>query len=227
MNPQDTMVSQVYKNLFPDHIYSRDPQGDASEIVTLTFEEVVNYYNSYYHPSNGQAYCYGKQEFIDSCLKELEPVLEEYEYNDGVRRHSNVEWQEMTQLSSEKQSIGYPSWQDKVDYRSMVAWVLNDEPMDLRTEVSWHLLYDLLAGSSSAPIPKAIVELNLGDDVVTFFDSTLQQWVMALGVSGIVSQDKVETARSTIEGKLKNIVNNGFDQNALRAALNKMEFKVC
>jgi presequence protease len=226
MDPLDTMINQIYKSLFPDHVYSRDPKGDASEIVTLTYQEVIDYYNSYYHPANGQAFCYGKQEFIDTCLNELEPILKGFEYNEGIRQHSQIGPQNPTQLSAEEQSIGYPSWQEKVDYRSVVAWILNDEPMDLRTEVSWHLLYELLAGSSSAPVPKAVVDLNLGDDVVTFFDDSLQHWVMALGVSGIVSQDKVEVARSAIDGKLRNIVNNGFAKGAVDAALNKMEFKV-
>jgi Zn-dependent M16 (insulinase) family peptidase len=226
MDPHETMISQVYKKLFPDHIYSRDPKGDASEIVTLTYQKIVDYYVKYYHPANGQAFCFGKQEFIDTCLKELEPALNEYEYNEGIRHNSKIEWQDMTELSSEEQSIGYPSWQDQVDYRSIVAWVLNDEPMDMRTQISWHLLYELLVGSSSGPIPKAIIDLNLGDDFVTFFDSSLQQWVMALGVSGIVSQDKVEVARSSIDGKLRNIVNQGFEKGALDAALNKIEFKV-
>jgi presequence protease len=226
MDPQDTMINQIYKTLFPDHIYSRDPKGDASEIVTLTYQEVIDYYNSYYHPANGQAFCYGKQEFIDTCLNELEPVLNGFEYNEGIRQHSKIGWQDLKQLSLEEQSVGYPSWQDKIDYRSVVAWILNDEQMDLRTEVSWHLLFELLVGSSSAPVSKAIVDLNLGDDFVTFFDSSLQQWVMALGVSGIVSKEKVEVARSTIDGKLRNIVNNGFEKGTLDAALNKIEFRV-
>jgi Zn-dependent M16 (insulinase) family peptidase len=226
MDPQETMIKQIYKNLFADHVYSMDPKGDAAEIVTLTYQEVVDYYNSYYHPANAQAFCYGKQDFINVCMNELEPVLSEYEYNEGIRRHSKVEWQEMVELSSEKKQIGYPSWQETIDYRSIVAWVLNDQPMDLRTEVSWHLIYELLAGSPTAPVSQAVVELNLGDDIVSFFDHSLQQWVMALGVSGIVSEDGTEVARNTIDGLLRNIVNDGFEDDAINAAFNKIEFRV-
>jgi Zn-dependent M16 (insulinase) family peptidase len=225
MDPEQAMIKQIYKNLFAQHVYSKDPKGEATEIVTLTYEEAVAYYNSYYHPSNGQAFCYGKQEFVDACLKELEPVLEEYNYNEGIRRSSKIDWQDMTNLSTEKKMIGYPSWQDEIDYRSVVAWVLNDSPMDLRTEVSWLLIFELLAGSSSAPIPKAITDLNLGDDLVTYFESSLQQWVMALGVSGITSEEKVQIARNAIDGKLRNIVNNGFSRNSLEAGMNKIEFR--
>ena len=225
MDPEQAMIKQIYKNLFHDHVYGKDPKGDATEIVTMTYEEVVDYYNKYYHPTNGQAFCFGKQEFVDACLKELEPVLNEYEANEAIRRSSKIDWQDMTNLSTEQKKIGYPSWQSDIDYRSVVAWVLNDSPMDLRTEVSWFLLFELLAGSSSAPVPKAISDLNLGDDVVTYFESSLQQWVMALGVSGIDSEEKVQIARNAIDGKLRNIVNSGFSRTALDAALSKIEFR--
>jgi len=225
MDPQEVMEKQIYKNLFANHVYSRNPKGEASEVVTMTYQEVIDYYNAYYHPSNGEAFCYGKQDFIDACLTELDPVLNEYDHNDGIRQHSKVPWKDLTELASEEKSIGYPSWQDSIDYRSVMAWVLNDQPMDLRTEVAWHLIYELLVGSPTAPVTKAIVDLNLGDDLITFFEHSLQQWVIAVGVSGVSTQEKVEIARKAIVGKLQNIVNNGFDEIAVTAALNKLEFK--
>ena len=226
MNPQEVMIKQIYKNLFAGHVYGRNPKGDASDVVTMNYEDTIDYYNSYYHPANGQAFCYGKQPFIDECLKELEPVLNEYDYTEGIRHQSRIEWQDMTVLASEEKKIGYPSWQEDVDYRTILAWVLNDQPMDLKTELGWYLIFDLLVGSPSAPITKAIVDLNLGDDIVRYFDHSLQQWVIALGVSGIVSEEMVDTARASIRGKIQNIVNDGFAREAVEAALNKMEFQV-
>jgi hypothetical protein len=226
MDPQQVMVAQIYGNLFADHVYGRNPKGAASEIVTMNYEDTIDYYNSYYQPANGQAFCYGKQPFIDECLKELEPVLNEYEYNQGIRHQSRIEWMDLTVLAQEKKRIQYPSWQEAVDYRTVLAWVLNDQPMDLKTELAWHLIFDLLVGSPSAPIAKAIVDLNLGDDIVRYFDNSLQQWVMALGVSGIVSEEMVNTARASIRGKIQNIVNDGFPREAVDAGLNKMEFQV-
>lgn len=207
-------------------MYSFIPRGDASEVVTLTYQEVVEYYRTYYHPSNAQAFCYGQQDYIDACLDALEPVLEEYTHNDDIRRHSLVEWQDMTKLDTEQKLIAYPSDQDSVDYRAVIAWVLNDQNMDVRTEVAWHLIHELLVGSSTAAISKTISDLKLGDDSLDFFESKLQQWVLALGVTGIKSKDKVEVARTAIMGKLRNIVAEGFDKDALHAALNKMDFKV-
>jgi Zn-dependent M16 (insulinase) family peptidase len=105
-------------------------------------------------------------------------VLQMYDHDESIRKTSKVDWQDLTEIDKEIKTIGYPDYQENVDYRSIIAWVLNEQPMDLRTEVAWHLIYELLAGSTTAPIAKVIFELELGSDIVTHFQHSLQQWVM-------------------------------------------------
>jgi len=225
MDPEEVMIKHIYSNLFADHVYSKNPTGEASEVVTMTYQELLAYYDTYYHPSNGQAFCYGKQAFINVCLDELHDVLNEYKDNPSIREKSKIDWQDLTDLDKEIKSIGYPDYQEEVDYRSVIAWVLNEQPMDLRTEVAWHLIYELLAGSTTAPIAKVINDLELGTDIVTHFQHSLQQWVMALGVSGIVSEEDVQNVNEKIMKELEKIITDGFEQSAMQAALHKMEFK--
>jgi len=225
MDPEEVMIKQIYSNLFADHVYSKNFKGEASEVVTMTYQELVAYYKTYYHPSNGQGFCFGKQDFIDACLDELHFVLDEYEDDLSIPKKSKVEWQDLTDLDKEIKSIGYPDYQEEVDYRSVIAWVLNEQPMDLRTQVAWHLIYELLAGSTTAPISKVISDLDLGTDIVTHFQHSLQQWVMALGVSGIASEGDVQRANEKIINELETIVNDGFEWDAVQAALHKLEFK--
>jgi Zn-dependent M16 (insulinase) family peptidase len=225
MDPEEVMIKQIYSNLFADHVYSKNFKGEASEVVTMTYQELIAYYKTYYHPSNGQGFCFGKQHFIDACLDELHFVLDEYEDDQNIPKNSKVEWQDLTDLDKEIKSISYPDYQEQVDYRSVIAWVLNEQPMDLRTQVAWHLIYELLAGSTTAPIAKAISDLDLGTDIVTHFQHSLQQWVMVLGVSGIESEEDVQRANEKIIKELETIVSDGFEWDAVQAALHKMEFK--
>lgn len=225
MDPEEVMIKQIYSNLFADHVYSKNHKGEASEVVTMTYQELIAYYKTYYHPSNGQGFCFGKQEFIDACLDELHGVLSNYEDDASIRKHSQIGWQDLTDLEKEIKSIPYPDLQETVDYRSVVAWVLNEQPMDLRTQVAWHLIYELLAGSQTAPVAKVISDLNLGTHIVTYFQHSLQQWVMALGVSGIVSQDDVQRANEKITKELLTIASDGFELDDIEAALHKIEFK--
>lgn len=225
MDPEQVMIKHLYKNLFPNHLYSKNPKGEASEVVTMTYQEVVEYYNSYYHPTNAQGFCYGKQGFIDTCLHELNLVLDEFEENKAIRRNSKVQWQEATEVTDEIESIAYPDYQETVDYRTVVGWILNEQHMDIRQQVAWHLIHELLAGSNTAPLAKVVYENNLGTDVVSHFQNSLQQWVIALGVTGIESEADVKTANAKIRREIVKVINQGFDWNAMRAALHKMEFK--
>jgi len=225
MDPEEVMVNQLYSNLFADHVYSKNHKGDASQVVTMTYQEVIAYYESYYHPSNAQGFCYGQQEYINVCLDELHHVLSEYEDDTSIPKKSEVAWQDLTDIDKEIKSISYPDYQEKVDYRLVLGWVLNEQPMDLRTEVAWHLIYELLAGSTTAPIRKVISELDLGSDIVAHFQHSLQQWVMGLGVSGIASEEDVQRAHEKIMTELQKIVTDGFEWDAMKAALHKMEFK--
>jgi len=225
MDPEKVMIKHIYRNLFSDHVYSRVPTGEASEVVTMTYQELIAYYKDHYHPSNGQGFCYGKQDFIDACLDELHLVLQEYADEPSIRKNSEVEWKDLTDIDKEIKNIAYPDYQENVDYRSVIAWVLNEQPMDLRTQVAWHLIYELLAGSTTAPIAKVIYEMNLGTDVVTHFQHSLQQWVMALGVTGIASEEDVAGANDRIRKELERITSEGFEWGAMKAALHKIEFR--
>ena len=225
MNPEEVMIKHIYSNLFANHAYGKNPKGEASEVVTMTYQELIGYYKSYYHPSNGQAFCFGKQDHINICLNELNNVLNKYDKDESIRENSNVEWQNMTKFGEETKSIHYPDYQEEIDYRSVIAFILNEQPMDLRTQVAWHLIYELLAGSNTALIPQVINEMDLGTDIVTHFQHSLQQWVIGLGVSGIASEEDVEKANGKIMRELRMLVSDGFDPDAMQAALHKMEFK--
>jgi hypothetical protein len=67
----------------------------------------------------------------------------------------------------------------------------------------------------------------LGDDIIGGLDKTSKQWSLILGVSGILQELDATTAANAINDKFLAIVENGFSDNALQAALNKMEHKVC
>lgn len=225
MNPEKVMIKHIYKNLFSEHVYSKVPTGEASEVVTMTYQELIDYYQDHYHPSNGQGFCYGKQIFVNACLDELHHVLKGYDDEPSIRKNTEVEWKDLTDIDKEIKNVPYPDYQENVDYRSVIAWVLNEQPMDLRTQVAWHLIYELLAGSTTAPIAKIIYEMNLGTDIVTHFQHSLQQWVMALGVTGIATEEDVKKANDKIMDELKRLVTYGFEWDAMQAALHKMEFQ--
>lgn len=226
-NPQYNMMEYFYGVLFPKNCYKYDPRGRAKDIVQLSHQEMIDFYQAHYHPSNGQAFCYGPQAYVDKCLAVLDPVLSEFDDNPALRKATEVAWQAKSRIIGDKAKIPYASIEDTDDFRMAIAWLLNDDNMDAKTEVAWHLIEELLIGTRVAAISKVVGDLSLGDDIIGGLDKSSKQWSLILGVSGIQQELAATTAANAINDKLLSIVEKGFSENALSAALNKMEYKVC
>jgi len=226
MHPAATMTNYLFSKLFPDHTYSYNVRGEVANIVSLTWNEVIDFYNKYYHPSNGQAFCFGPEEYVQECLQLLDEVLNDFESNNKIRKKTEVSWENSINMESELEKVPYASYEDANDFRLAWSWVLNDQHMDARTEVAWFLIQELLIGSSVATLSKEIIDLGLGDNIIGGLEHSLQQWTLTLGVSGVDTDEKVKIAQKTISDKLEFLSTKGFPDNAMKAAINTMEFKL-
>ena len=226
MHSDYAMTSYNFKKLFADTPYKLDSNGNFDQVVTGTQRDVVDYYHRFYKPANGQAFCYGPKSFVNECLDTLNNVLKDFEHDKSIREASKVSWQELNVIKSSKSKVPYPSYQDIDDYRLAQTWVLNDEHMDSRIEVMWFLLDELLMGTPEGTVAKVIANLNLGDDVFGGLEYSLQQWTFSIGVSGVNNENDVERTRQAITDKLNSIVSEGFSEDHLSAAMNKVAFKV-
>ncbi len=225
MNPDSAHEDYVYNKVFDGHPYQHMQRGDFRDVVTLTHTKIKNFYTKYYHPSNGNAFCFGPQDFVDECMNLMEPYLSQYEADDKIRKASDVGWMEFSTIKSLKESVAYASYQDMNDFRFAVSYVLNDQSMDDRTKMAWFIIEDLLLGSSAALVPRVVVEDELGDDTFGGLQSHLRQWVLTVGVSGVPSEEKVEEARISVQLRIFKAISDGFDADAIKGTLNKLDIR--
>ena len=227
MTPENALMSYIYSSLFKQHTYGFNERGTLNDIVSLTHDEMKQFHQENYLPINGQAFCYGPQSYVDACLDIVDGVLGDFDSGSHSRDKTEVPWQNIGKIGSAKDTVPYPSYQDVNDFRYAEAWLLNDQHMDLRTELSWHLILELLVGSPTARISQLISTMGLGDDVIGTLDHHLQQWVLFIGSSGIQDKASVDNTMNMIRSALDEIASEGFDKGALVSALSKLEHKVC
>ena len=225
MNPGLAHDDYVYKTLFKGHPYSFMQKGDFRDVVTLTETKVKDFYTKHYHPSNGKAFCFGPQEFVDECMNLMDPYLSEYSSNDKLHKASDVGWVELDKIKSIKDSVPYASYQDTNDFRIAISYILTDQPLDARTQMAWHIITDLLLGSPAAVIPRAVADQNLGDDAVGGLQSHLRQWVLTIGIAGVPSEEKVDEARIRLQQSIIKAITDGFAEDALKGTLNKLDMQ--
>ncbi|MBI2414394.1 insulinase family protein [candidate division WWE3 bacterium] len=79
-SPEDYMVRQTLKHLFPDTIYAHESGGMPDEIINLSYEDLKAFHKKFYHPSNSKTIFYGNLD-IYYYLKKLDVYFNEFEFS--------------------------------------------------------------------------------------------------------------------------------------------------
>lgn len=220
-SPISQLMRQSRASLFANHPYSYDSGGLPQEIPNLTFEELKNYYAEHYNPSNAVIFFYGDDE-PQKRLEFVEQRLAEFEYSSP--RATRVKPQPLT---VEHRHIEVPfTPMEGVEGEGHITcnWLLPSiDPMEERIRLG--LLSNCLVGSSSAPLYKALIDSNLGSEVISTggFSSDLCQFIFTIGLEGVKPSD-FAAVESLIEETLADIYTGGFDRNLVDAVLNTTEF---
>lgn len=63
--PDSVMGELVNQNLYQNSIYSLMSGGNPPDITDLSYDEVLDFYKTHYHPSNAKIFSYGDLNFIE------------------------------------------------------------------------------------------------------------------------------------------------------------------
>lgn len=238
---EDQVLENISKELFKGTAYSYNSGGDPYAITTLTYEDFVNYYKYYYHPSNAYFFLYGNMDFeknleiIASYLedyqyKEIESMpelLEEYEDRTAYLDFSVGEKQfKEGDLSDEKDAEkdnlqAFDSVEDKNKENYMSFSVILGNDTDTIDSAMSNILAEILIDSEAASLKRKILDANISNDVFTQSDSNRQA---SLSIVAKNTGRDIDKFKKIIEDELNRIVKEGFDKNLLKATLNKWEF---
>jgi len=106
-----------------------------------------------------------------------------------------------------------------------VNWVLGEGKPDLQTSLALSFLNYLLMGTSAAPLYKALVDSGLGSRVIGggLYDGLLQP-IFSVGLKDLKLED-VPKAEELVTKTLAEIAEQGFEEDAVKAAINTIEFR--
>ena len=207
--------------MFPDNCYSVESGGHPEHILDLTYEQFIANHQKYYHPSNSRIMLCGSVD-IEAALDHIDAYLKDYD----------------------RQSADFPiAMQAAVPYKEerVLYEIGTEESAKARTIVSCGamlgkfdeqeklyaaaVLTDYLAGDNDAPLKKAILATELGQDVkVNLHDGIQQNWVSWEVWN--TDEDKLEAIKQTVEKVLTDLVETGLDRDNLEACFNRFAFSL-
>lgn len=213
----DRKVKQV---LFPNSCYQYDSGGIPEHIVSLTYEDFLNYHKEKYHPSNAYIYLYGNMDMVEKLQwldKEYLSHFQKQEVGVFIKEQAlsteMIEVEEVFDATEEVEDDGRFTW----------AKLL---PMNISMETifAFQILDYVLLHAPGAPLKQALLDCNIGKDIYGGFDTDLAQPMFVLNVKG-VEDSKREQFKTVITKTLQSIVTEGIKQTSLEAGLNICEFK--
>lgn len=223
-SPEGVLYRQIKQALFPDNAYRYDSGGDPEVMPNLTYEQFRSFHETYYHPANSRMVFYGdddperRLELADSYLQ----AFDKSEVDTAVPLHAPFE---KPQRFTFPYSVEADSDNSQKHYVT-VNWVLPPADDDMELQRALNILSMTLLGTTGSPLRKTLVDSGLGEDVIGGgFSSQMRQGTFSVGLKGVKAEN-VEAVERLILGTLAKLADEGFEPDAVEAAVNTIEFSL-
>ena len=218
-SPDNILTERSQQALFPDTTYGLDSGGNPAKIPALSYQEFRKFHETHYHPSNARIFFYGN----DNPERRLKILSE---YLDGFK---NLETPPDSSIPLQKPfdkpvSIEetYAVGEEAGKAFITVNWAIPDGILHFALII----LDQILTGTSGAPLRKALIESDLGEDLAGFgLETNLRQPAWSIGMKG-VEVPNLEKVEALIFQTLEKLAKTGIARGDIEAAMNSFEFEL-
>jgi len=224
-SPVSQLWQTLTKYLFPTTTYHYNSGGEPEHIPDLSYNDLKNFYQKHYHPSNAIFMTYGniaatehQSTFEENALSKFEKLNETIKVDNEKRYFSPVNIEESYALDEEEIEA---SSQGKTHH--VMGWLLG-KSTDLYEMLSAHLLSGVLLDNSSSPLRHALETTDIGSSpspLCGLEDSNREMSFMC-GIEGSQPEmaQKFEEIVMTV---LNDVAENGIEQSQIEAVLHQLE----
>ncbi len=217
----EVLVNELNRQLFPDNCYRFVSGGDPEHIPDLSYEQFLKTHDKFYHPSNSRIFLDGDMD-IDRVLNFIdEAYFSKYESEtfDFVIPDQKEVVPSVSRIQYEVEN------EEEMHEKTQIAFarVVSDFA-DVKKNLAWEILAGILTANNEAPLVKAIIDHQLGEDVeFDIYNGIQQPWVF-LNIRN-TETDRFEKIQSVLKDVFTTLIRDGVDHHQIKAALNQLEFK--
>ncbi|MCD8521489.1 MAG: insulinase family protein [Saccharospirillaceae bacterium] len=218
-------VSQLWQGissyLFPTTTYHYNSGGEPAEITDLTYDQLVSFYKTHYHPSNAIFMTFGNLDISDLHNTLETQALSRFERQDKQWR-VEPEKRYAAPLAVE-QCFGIDSEDLSAQTHHVLGWLLG-ESTDLDAQLEAHLVSQVLLDNSASPLRRALEETDLGgapSPLCGLEDSNREMSFMC-GIEGS-EPEHAQALEQLVLDTLQSVAGNGVEQSMIDAALHQLE----
>ena len=147
-SPTDQLYHQLAYHLFPETTYHYNSGGDPKEIPDLSYEQLVEFYKTHYHPSNAVFMTFGNQNAYD--LQEQFETLALHKFSKGTTLYATPEKRLTAPIEvTESYAVDSEDLKDKTFH--VMSWLL-PETSDIKLRLGMRLVEGILLENSASPL---------------------------------------------------------------------------
>lgn len=216
------LTDYLFKYLTPDLPYAYNSGGDPKEIPSLTYEELIEFHRTFYHPSRCIFFFYGNL----PLSKHLD-FIEKHALS-SVQKESLLPplgLQPRFHVPAEKEESYPVSADEDLKRKTIIALGFLTAPISNQKDLlALSLLDTLLTDTDVSPLKYALLQSKLCTGVESLFDTEMSEspWVLICkGCEENAREKIVQVVMST----LKKLAAKGFSQDAIDASMHQLEFE--
>ncbi|MCX2982088.1 peptidase M16 [Halieaceae bacterium IMCC14734] len=209
-------------HLFPSTTYHYNSGGDPACIPDLSYEELQEFYQSHYHPSNAIFMTFGDIPAAEHHQRFEELALSRFEKLDQrIQVPAEQRLLQPLRISETYAFDDSGSTDDKTHI--VVGWMLG-ESTDLQQLLEAQLLASVLLDNSASPLQQALEKTSLGQapSPLGGLEDSMREMVFVCGVEGS-EPEHVDAVEALVMEVLTQVAEEGVAPNRLEAVLHQLE----
>jgi Zn-dependent M16 (insulinase) family peptidase len=218
-SPDSRLWEEIHKKLLPDLTYANNSGGDPKEIPSLTYEQLVDFHKTYYHPSRCIFFFYGNLPLEKHLDFIAEHALK------GVERMAPLPPLPLQKRFKQPvfSETKYPS--ESGDSKTQIAFCWLTTPLSNQTDVlAISLIECFLLENDASPLKMGLLKSGLCKDVESSIDTEISEVPFAVICHGC-DDNAEEKLKNELFKQLRKIVDAPIEHEQLEAALHQLELE--
>lgn len=219
-SPTDQLYHQLAHHLFPETTYHYNSGGDPKDIPDLSYEQLVDFYKTHYHPSNAVFMTFGNQSAYD--LQEQFETLALHKFSQGTTLYSKHEKRLTAPVEvTESYAVDSEDLKDKTYH--VMSWLL-PETSDTKLRLGMRLVEGILLENSASPLRHYLETCGYAQSTGPLMgvDDSNFEMTFYCGVQGS-NAEHAETFKNGILDILKEVASKPVDTDFVDAILHQIE----
>ncbi|HQQ62018.1 MAG TPA: insulinase family protein [Pseudomonadales bacterium] len=218
-----TLWQTLSRYVFPNTTYHHNSGGEPDCIPDLSYEQLVSFYRSHYHPSNAIFMTYGDIPAAEHQAKFESQALSRFRLSDHVIQVPDEKRYLAPIRIEESYALDEPDTKEKTHI--VTAWLLG-KSADLKTHLRAQLLTAVLLDNAASPLQQALETSTLGTSPSPLcgLEDSQKELLFVAGLEGS-EPEHTGAVEYLILDVLQNVAEKGVSQDRIDACLHQLELQ--